>query len=258
MQLQGNTVLITGGGSGIGEGLAEAFHALGNAVVITGRNQARLDETVAANPGMEAMILDVTDPADIGRFTREAIERYPALNVLINNAGIMKPENVNDPDLSSGIETIATNLLGPIRMTAALLPQLREQDRAAVLNVTSGLAFVPMAAVPTYCATKAVLHSYTLSLREQLRGSSVEVIELIPPYVRTHLTGEAQANDERAMPLEDYIADTMAILSREPQQSEVVIERVTPLRHAEARGIFDEMFGSLAAMGREATAEYQK
>lgn len=254
MQLHGNTVLITGGGSGIGRGLAEAFHALGNSVVITGRTQARLNETVAANPGMEAMVLDVTDPADIRRFTGEAIERYPGLNVLINNAGMMTLEDVNDPDISGSVETIATNLMGPIRMTAALLPQLRGQDRAAVLNVTSGLAFVPMAAVPTYCATKAALHSYTLSLREQLRGTGVEVIELIPPYVRTHLMGEAQASDDRAMPLDEYIADTMAILTREPRQTEVVIERVAPLRHAEASGMFDEMFESLAAMGRERRA----
>ena len=251
MHTQNNTILISGGGSGIGRGLAEAFHRFGNSIIIAGRNQAKLDETVAANPGMESITLDVTDPGDIRRFAGEVAERHPSVNVLINNAGVMRNEDVSDHDLSLAEDTITTNLLGPIRLTAALLPQLRAHDRAAVLNVTSGLAFVPMAATPTYSATKAALHSYTISLREQLRDTGVEVIELIPPYVQTYLTGEAHATDERAMPLDEYIADTMAILSREPGVSEIVIDRVAPLRHAETQGAFAEVFDAISAMGRE-------
>ncbi|MCA9284129.1 MAG: SDR family oxidoreductase [Phycisphaerales bacterium] len=254
MQLHDNTILITGGGSGIGRGLADAFHALGNTVVIAGRSQRTLDEATAANPDLHAMTLDVTEPADVHRFAHEVAERFPALNVLINNAGVMRIEDVTRHDLAGVEAIIATNLLGPIRLTAALIPHLAQQPRATVMNVTSGLAFVPLAATPTYNATKAALHSYTLSLREQLRDTSVEVIELVPPYVQTRLTGEHQATDPRAMPLDAYIADTMAILHDHPDAKEVIIERVAPLRHAEVHGTFDEMFGHLSAMGREFSA----
>ncbi|MCA8969651.1 MAG: SDR family oxidoreductase [Planctomycetes bacterium] len=250
MQLTGNTILITGGGSGIGRGLAEAFRELGNTVLIAGRDAAKLEQAVAANPGMHAVPLDVTDPDDIARIGGELPKQFPDLNVVINNAGVMRFEDVTDHDLEVAESTIATNLLGPIRLTAALLPQLRQRPRAAVLNVTSGLAFVPMAATPTYNATKAALHSYTISLREQLRDSSVEVLELIPPYVQTHLTGEAQSKDERAMPLADYIRDTMAFLRDQPEQPEVVIQRVSPLRHAEAKGSFDRVLPMMTEMGR--------
>jgi len=122
------------------------------------------------------------------------------------------------------------------------------------MNVTSGLAFVPLPSTPTYCATKAALHSYTLSLREQLTGTSVEVFEIAPPYVQTYLTGEHQATDPRAMPLDEYIAATMEILTNRPDEREVIIDRVAPLRHAEASGAFDQVFAGLAAMGRESGA----
>jgi len=251
MQLKDDTILITGGGSGIGRGLAEAFRELGNTVILAGRNEARLEQVAAGDAGMHAARLDVTDAADIRRFAEELPERFPSLNVLINNAGIMLHEDVTRADVTDAEATIVTNLLGPIRLTAALLPHLQTRERAAILNTTSGLAFVPMAATPTYSATKAALHSYTLSLREQLAGTNVEVLELIPPYVRTHLTGPAQAEDERAMPLEDYIRDTMRILTEQPDTREVIIDRVAPLRHAEAQGTFEQVFAMLADMGRE-------
>jgi uncharacterized oxidoreductase len=251
MQTQGNTIFITGGGSGIGRGLAEAFHRLGNTVVVGGRSQARLDETVAANPGMHAFALDVTDPDDIARVGRQLPERFPELNVLINNAGVMHYEDAIRDGAAIGERTVTTNLLGPIRTTAALLPHLVQRDHAAILNVTSGLAFVPMAATPSYNASKAALHSYTVALREQLRERGVQVLELIPPYVRTHLTGDAHASDERAMPLDDYVRDTMAILVEHPERQEVVIDGVAPLRHAEANGTFDQVFAMLADLGRE-------
>jgi uncharacterized oxidoreductase len=193
MKTTGNTILITGGGSGIGRGLAEAFHALGNQVIIAGRRKRALDETTAANPGMTSLTLDIEDPAHIRSFAAEVAARYPALNVLINNAGIMRAEKLRaqQADLGDAESTIATNLLGPIRLTAALLPLLERQPASVIMNVSSGLAFVPMAPTPTYCATKAAIHSYTQSLRWQLRGSAIEVLELVPPYVATDLMGGA-------------------------------------------------------------------
>ncbi len=180
MNPSGNTILITGGGSGIGRGLAESLHALGNQVIIAGRRRHALDETTAANPGMKSLAVDMQDHASIRAFAAQAIAEFPSLNVLINNAGIMRRENLleQQPDLADADAIVATNLLGPIRLTAAILPHLQKQPRAAVINVSSGLAFLPMARTPTYCATKAALHSYTLSLRAQLHNTRIEVIEL--------------------------------------------------------------------------------
>ena len=186
MKTTDNTILITGGGSGIGRGLAEAFHRLGNQVIIAGRGQKTLDETTAANPGNEIAHARRVRSESIQSFAAQMTKDYPSLNVLINKAGIMQPENLLEKpdDLSTAEKTITTNLLGPIRLTAALLPSLRKQPRATIMNVSSGLAFVPLAMTPTYCATKAAIHSYTQSLRYQLKATKVEVIELIPPYVR--------------------------------------------------------------------------
>ena len=157
MKITGNTILITGGGSGIGRGLAKAFHSLGNHVIVAGRRQQALDETIAANPGMTSLTLDIQDPGNIRSFAAELAAHYPALNVLINNAGIMRVEKLaaQQEDLADAESTIATNLLGPIRLTAALLPLLQKQPHSVILNVSSGLAFVPLASTPTYCATKA-------------------------------------------------------------------------------------------------------
>ena len=244
MKLTGNTILVTGGGSGIGRALAESFHALGNKVIIAGRRQNRLDETVAANPGMASIPFDIEDAAAVRRFAAEVIHHHRGLNVVINNAGIMPTENLlaSQVDLTAAEETIATNLLGPIRLTAALLPHLRMQPHAAIFMVSSGLAFVPLALNPTYCATKAAIHSYSQSLRYQLRGTAVEVIEIIPPYVQTELGGARQKTDPHAMPLPDYIAETMRLIQTTPTPTEICVERVKPLRHAEARGHYDEFF----------------
>src|SRR6202140_1927899 len=209
-----NTILITGGGSGIGRGLAEAFHRLGNQVIIAGRGQKTLDETTGANPGMKSVTLDVSDPKSIQSFAAQVMKDFPSLNVLINMAGIMQPENLLEKpdDLSTAEKTITTNLLGPIRLTAALLPSLRKQPRATSIAFSSGLAFVPFAMTPIYCATKAAIHSYTQSLRYQLKATKVEVIELIPPYVQTTLMGDQQANDPNAIPLNEFIDEVMSIL----------------------------------------------
>jgi len=242
MQMSGNTILITGGGSGIGRGLAEAFHALGNQVIIAGRRKQLLDATVAANPGMQSMVLDIENADAIRGFAAQLAKDYPALNAVIHNAGIMRPEDLKRGELAGAESIVTTNLLGPIRLTAALLPLLLAQPRATIMTVSSGLAFVPMAPTPTYCATKAAIHSYTQSLRYQLRDTAVQVLELIPPYVQTELMGPRQASDPNAMPLKDFIAETMNILKTSPDTTEICVERVKPLRFAEANGGYGAFF----------------
>lgn len=244
MKLTGNTILITGGGSGIGRGLAEAFHILGNRVIIAGRRRQMLEETTAANPGMQSATLDIESAEAIRRFAAKMAKENPSLNVVIHNAGIMRPENLlEQPEQLTDAEAIiTTNLLGPIRLTAALLPQLKKQPEATIMTVSSGLAYLPMAMTPTYCATKAAIHSYSLTLRYQLRSTNIEVLELVPPYVQTELMGNQQASDPRAMPLKDYIAETMKILKAQPEAKEVLVERVLPLRFAEKSGQFEKAF----------------
>lgn len=240
MNPSGNTILITGGGSGIGRGLAESLHKLGNRVIIAGRRQKALDETTAANPGMQSLALDVAGA--VRSFAADVVEKFPSLNVLINNAGIMRAENVlqQPEDLADAEAIVATNLLGPMRLTAALLPHLKQQAGATIINVSSGLAFVPLAMTPTYCATKAAIHSYTQSLRWQLRDRGVEVVEIIPPYVQTELMNGAE--DPRAMQLKEYIAETMALLTQQPTPAEITVERVKGLYSAAASGKYEAVF----------------
>jgi uncharacterized oxidoreductase len=242
MQPNHNTILITGGGSGIGRALAEAFHANGNQVIIAGRRKEVLDEVIAANPGMKAAILDIENADAIRSFGDQMKRDYPALNVIINNAGIMRPERLQDGALTNAEATITTNLLGPIRLTTALLPQLLSQPHAAIMTVSSGLAFLPLSSTPTYCATKAAIHSYTQSLRYQLKDTAIQVLELIPPYVQTELMGPGQATDPNAMPLKDYITEVMNIIKTSPDVTEICVERVKPLRFAEANGGYDGFF----------------
>jgi uncharacterized oxidoreductase len=238
MQITGNTILITGGTSGIGRALAEVFHKAGNKVIVAGRRQALLDEVTAANPGMASTALDVQDIDSLPDFATGIAQQFPALNVLINNAGIMKPEDLHDPnaDFENVEATIETNLIAPLRLTAALLPHLKKQHRSAIINVTSGLAFVPLAMTPTYCATKAAIHSWTQSLRYQLRKTSVQVIELAPPYVQTELMGPHQTQDPRAMPLAAFVAEVIEILGTRPNTNEILVQRVLPLRYAAEQG----------------------
>ena len=242
MQISGNTILITGGGSGIGRALAEAFHAEGNQVVIVGRRKQLLDEVTTANAGMKSAVLNIENGDAIQSFAEQLKRDYPALNVIIHNAGIARMESVQKGQLADAEATIATNLLGPIRLTAALLPLLQAQPQATIMTVSSGLAFVPLALSPTYCATKAAIHSYTQSLRYQLKNTPVQVLELIPPYVQTELGGSRQANDPAAMPLKEFINETMSILKNSPDATEICVERVKPLRFAEANGGYDAFF----------------
>ena len=249
MNINGNTILITGGGSGIGRALAEALHARGNQVVITGRREAALKAVVEANPGMAWAALDVADPAAIRAFAAQVVRDHPALNVVINNAGIMQAEDLKaEPfDLDVVDATITTNLLGPIRLTAALLPHLRAQAASTVITVTSGLAFIPLAATPTYNATKVAIHSWTQSLRHQLADTSVEVLELAPPAVATDLM-PGHAEDPNSMPLADYTTEVIGLIERgETPRGEILVERVKPLRFAEVNGyeaVFERLNGA--------------
>ena len=227
MQLTNNTLFITGGASGIGRGLAEAFHKLGNKVIIAGRRKALLDEVIAANPGMEGLELDINDPESIDKVTKTLISRYPSLNVLINNAGIMPFDDAaGHIDEATMIGTITTNLMGPIRLTSALIEHLKSQPRAVIINNTSVLAFVPLAGNAVYSATKAALHSYSLSQRFTLRDTSVTVQEIAPPWVNTDLVHKG--DDPRAMPLDAFIEETMLGLATDVP--EVIVEAIRPLR----------------------------
>jgi uncharacterized oxidoreductase len=209
MQRSGNTILLTGGSSGIGLALAERLLLAGNQVIVTGRRVAMLDEAKRKVPGLVCEVSDSGNAADRERLVADLTKRFPALNVLINNAGIQRHVSVQEPEpWEQTREEIAINLEGPIHMVSLLLPHLLRQSSPAILNVSSGLAFAPLARVPVYSATKAALHSYTLSLRHQLRDTNVEVIEIIPPAVRSNLGG---AHDF-GVPTDEYADSVMAQL----------------------------------------------
>jgi uncharacterized oxidoreductase len=228
MKLSGNTIFITGGGSGIGRGLAEALHKLGNQVIISGRRKGHLDAATKANPGMQSVELNVEDPASIAAVAKKLIAEYPKLNVLINNAGIMRIDDASSAiDDGLLVSTITTNLLGPIRLTSALIEHLKKQNEAVVIHMSSGLGFVPLALTAVYSSTKAALHSYTLSQRYRLKGSSVRVVEIVPPWVQTELMGAN--SDPRAMPLAEFIDEAIALLGTDAE--EILVERVKPLRN---------------------------
>lgn len=247
MKTTGNTILITGGTSGIGLGIALRMHAAGNTVIVAGRREKLLDEISAEHPGIGTLVLDVKEPESIARARDIVAARYPDVNVLINNAGIMLQENVLDAaGLQIAEEHVMINLLGTIRMTYAFLPQLVGKQDAVVVNVTSSLAFVPFPITPTYSATKAALHSFSQSLRIQLDNAraGVQVLEVIPPSVRTTLLG--QQDDEQAMPLDDFLTETLDLLAGQPDAEELVVERARYLRDAEANGSYGAVLAMLS------------
>ena len=237
MDTRNDTILITGGGSGIGKAMAEALHARGAKVIIAGRRQSALDAVAAANPGMATAVLDVENPADITAFAARVIADHPDLNVVINNAGIMVAER--EIDLPVAEQIIAINLLGTIRLTAALLPHLKTKASATVVTVSSGLAFVPLAMTPTYNATKAAIHSWSQSLRHQLKDTPVRVIEWAPPAVATDLM-PGHAENPNSMPLADFTAESLALF--EAGHDEIMVERVKFLSEAEKRGDYAQVF----------------
>lgn len=250
MNLSGNTIFITGGGSGIGRALAEALHKRGNKVIISGRRKGHLDAVVKANPGIEAVELDITDPANIESVARKLVADHPDLNVLFNNAGIMEVDQAADTiDDKLLVSTITTNLLGPIRLTSALIGQLKKKKGVVIYN-TSILAFVPLAFTAVYSATKAALHSYLLSQRFQLRDSGVRVLELAPPWVRTELMNSQEA--EQAMPLDQFITETLEALGTDSDEVLVEVAKTFranpgPQEHALVNGFNQQMSDIFAA-----------
>ncbi|WP_405976324.1 SDR family NAD(P)-dependent oxidoreductase [Streptomyces sp. NBC_00988] len=247
MKLTGNTILITGGTSGIGLGLALRLHEAGNKVVVAGRRKELLDEITAEHPGIDGLVLDVADPDSIAQACKTVAASHPGLNVLVNNAGIMLLENLLDPaELPVAEDHIATNLLGTIRMTYAFLPLLMGKDDAVVMNVTSALAFVPFPSTPTYSATKAALHSFSESLRIQLSGADagVQVIEVVPPGVRTTLLG--QQDSDQSMPLDDFLTETLDLLRKKPDAKELVVERARFIRDAVANDSYDDVLAMIS------------
>jgi len=228
MNLTGNTIFITGGTSGIGRAYAEAFHKLGNQVIVSGRRKGHLAEVNKANPGMQAVEFDVANQASVEAVCKKLIADHPKLNALINNAGVMYLDDpsaeMDDAQMQS---IVATNLLGPIRVTSALIENLKKQPAAYVMNVSSGLAFTPMSFTSVYCATKAAIHSYSLTTRYKLKDTNVKVIEIVPPWVQTDLLDSK--DNPNAMPLADFIAESMKLIGTDAD--EILVERVKPLRN---------------------------
>lgn len=239
-----DTVLITGGGTGIGRAFAEALHAKGAKVIIAGRRAGVLQEVCASNPGMAYETVDVADAASISALAARVIATHPDLNAVISNAGIMKAEDLSGGTFDMGVvdETVAINLLGTIRLAAAVLPHLMTKPAASFVTVSSGLAFVPLAATPTYSATKAAIHSWSQSLRSQLAGTSVKVIEWAPPAVATDLM-PGHAENPNSMPLADFTAESLALF--EAGEEEVLVERVKYLSGADRRGDYASVYGML-------------
>lgn len=246
MTLENRTILITGGNSGIGRALAEALLAKNNQVIITGRKEESLKAVLAENPTMKGYSLDVTDEAALAAFSTMIIEQHPELDTVILNAGIMEAEDYTADEVKLDVaeRTIATNLMAPIRMAAALLPHLQSRPTAALITVTSGLAFVPKATTPVYSATKAAIHSWTQALRHQLRDSSVKLHEIAPPLVATELT-PGQSQIAAAMPLQAFTDEVMGILAEETIPDEILVTRVNFQRRAEAEGRYEAAFTTI-------------
>lgn len=251
MKRTGNTILITGGGSGIGAQLAHRFHDQGNTVIVAGRRLEALEQAAEGRANIHPLALDIDSAEGVKDFAARVIAAHPTLNVVIHNAGIMRFEALDQSrDLGDAEATITTNLLGPIRLTDALIDHLVAQPDAAIVTVTSGLAYVPLVATPTYSATKAAIHSYTVALRDALQGK-VEVIELVPPGVQTELT-PGQENRPGYMPLDAFIDEVMALWAQEPTPAEIMVERVRGLRFAEREGRFDAALTQINAFARKA------
>jgi uncharacterized oxidoreductase len=243
MRWTGNTVLVTGGGSGIGRGLAIALHRLDNRVLIAGRRVEALRAVADEHPGIECVALDISSSASIRAVTDRVRRDYPSLNVVVNNAGAMATEDLAARDHAMSESLVATNLTGPMALTSMLLPTLRKHHRGAIVNVTSALAFVPLSSAPTYSATKAALHSYTESLRFQLRHSSIHVVEIVPPRVRTEMPGPCDGNE--VLDVETFVDQVLGRWATEPNAREIVVDASRPLRYAERDGAYERQFAAV-------------
>ncbi|ODR08243.1 oxidoreductase [Mycobacterium sherrisii] len=248
MEITGNTIFIPGSTSGIGLALALRLQAKGNTVIVGGRRTELLDQIAAEHPELDTVRIDTADAASIRSAAGEVLARHPNLNVLIAMAGIMKVEDWHHPDsfLATAESTITTNVLGPIRLIAAFVEHLQQQPAATIVTVSSGLAFAPLRATPSYNASKAAIHMLTESLRLQFAGSTVEVKELEPPSVQTDLM-PGQRDNDAAMPLEEFLDEVMRLLENDPDANEIQVERVKFLRYGEARGDYDKVVAALNA-----------
>ena len=247
MNPTGNTIFIPGATSGIGLALARRLHGRGNTVIVGGRRAELLEQIAADHPGIATVQIDTADPASIAAAAADVLARYPDLNVLIAMAGIMRVEDWTAPAgfVSSAEQTVTTNLLGPIRLIGAFIEHLQAQRDATIVTVSSGLAFAPLAVTPSYNATKAAIHMLSESIRLQLAGTSVRVLELVPPSVRTDLL-PGQAESDFAMPLDDFIDEVLQILDTQPDDAtEIQVENVKFLRYGEARGDYPQVVATL-------------
>ncbi|MDF0530531.1 SDR family NAD(P)-dependent oxidoreductase [Tsukamurella sp. 8F] len=244
MQINGNTVFIPGATSGIGLALALRLRAAGNTVVVGGRRQALLDE-IAATHGIEGVRIDTADADSIADASAEILRRFPDLNVLVTMAGVMRAEDWHTAGFLADAEAqVVTNLLGPIRLIAAFTAHLQARPDATIVTVSSGLAFAPLRVTPTYNATKAAIHMLSETLRLQLADTSVRVLELEPPAVRTALM-PGQEESEFAMPLDDFADEVIEILRTQPEATEIQVENVKFLRYGEARGDYSQVVSTL-------------
>lgn len=244
MDISNSTVFIPGATSGIGLALALRFREAGSTVVIGGRRTDLL-ERLSDDHGFDAVRIDTADPDSILAARDEVLARHPDLDAVVAMAGIMVAEDVRSADfLETAERIVSTNLLGPLRLLAAFTEHLQSRPAATFMTVSSGLAHVPLAAFPTYTATKAAIHRLSETIRLQLAGTTVQVIELVPPAVQTDLT-PGQADREGYLPLDDYADEAFDILHTDPDVREVLVERVKLLRYAEVRGDYDDVVATL-------------
>ena len=248
MNISGNTIFIPGATSGIGLALAIELRAKGNTVIVGGRRTELLEQIATEHPDMETVQIDTTDAASIDSAAKQVLTKHPDLNVLITMAGIMRIEDWHRPEsfLASAESVVTTNVLGPIRLIAAFIEHLQAQPDATIVTVSSGLAFAPLKVTPSYNASKAAIHMLSESIRLQLADTTVKIVELEPPAVRTSLL-PGQEDSEFAMPLEEFVAEVLALFQAQPDTKEIQVERVKFLRYGEARGDYDQVVETLNA-----------
>jgi short-subunit dehydrogenase involved in D-alanine esterification of teichoic acids len=246
MDISGNTIFIPGATSGIGLALALALKDRGNKVIIGGRRIAILEQLAVEHPELDTVVIDTADAGSISTAAKEVLDRHPSLNVLIAMAGIMQVEDWHKPEgfLASAERVVTTNVLGPIRLVAAFVEHLQTRPDATIVTVSSGLAFTPLKVTPSYNASKAAIHMLSESLRLQLSDTSVKILELQPPSVRTSLL-PGQEDNEHAMPLDEFIDEVMTLIETRPDAKELQVERVKFLRYGEARGDYDQVVAAL-------------